>query len=238
MERNKELHMKYAAITSMNQVYYDKCGKHMLSSFKNNWKNIMPLHVYNEDNFSLNDNTFIEMGWDLGIEYDKFQSRHKNNRVKTFSKKGFSIIHAMENINCDVLIWLDADTIIKQKIDILDDILLENQLSAHFSVWHEKNGIKYHSCETGFFMLNKKHKGFNDFCKTYKDIYTKDKTKGLRRFYDGEIYGKTIELMMSKGYEVNNLNPGSHKTPMSRSILKEYIAHLKAGLKKRFQPLQ
>jgi len=226
--------MRYAAITSMDKNYYNRCGKNFLSSFKkNNWGDIMPLYVYNEDNFDFNDTSFVSMGWNLGKDYNNFQARHKNNRVKTFSKKGFSIIHAMENIDCDILIWLDADTVVKQKIDILDKIISEEHLSAHFSVWHEKEAIKYHSCETGFFMLNKNHKGFKNFMKTYKDIYVNDKIEGMRRFYDGEVYGKTIQLMIEKGHSVNNLNPAAHKTPMSRSILKEYIVHNKAGLKDR-----
>jgi hypothetical protein len=224
--------MKYAAITSMSKSYYDKCGKYMLNSFKQHWNSNMLLHVYNEDNFSVDD-SFIEMGWELGSEYHDFQKRHKNNRVKTFSKKGFSIIHAMDNIDCDRLIWIDADVIIKKEIDILDDLISDDELSAHFSVWHTKNKIRYHSCETGFFILNKKHPNFNDFKNTYKDIYVNDKTNKLRRFYDGEVYGKTIELMIEKGCKVNNLNPGPHKTPMPRSVLKDYIEHLKAGLKER-----
>jgi len=230
--------VKYAAITSMNKSYHDKFGKRMLDSYKQHWLSDMPLYVYNEDNFDLDDNSFIEMGWNLGKDYDDFQKRHQNNRVKTFSKKGFSIIHAMQNIHCNFLIWLDADVFVKQKIDILDKILKDEQLSAHFSVYHTKNDIRYHSCETGFFMLNKNHRAFQDFFNTYKDIYSNDKTDGLRRFYDGEVYGKTVELMIKKGHCVNNLNSGQHKTPIPRSILKDYIEHHKAGLKKRIYNFQ
>ena len=229
--------MKYAAITSMNDDYYNKCGKYMLDSYKQHWKHLMPLYIYNED-FSLNDKDLIEMGWTLGNDYDQFQTRHKNNRVKTFAKKGFSIINAMESINCDYLVWLDADIIIKDTIDILDRIIKKNQLSAHFSVWHNKDGKEYHSCETGFFILNKKHEGFDEFYKTYKNIYLNDEVTGLRRFYDGEVYGKTVDLMSNKGFKMNNLNSGKHKTPIPRSILKDYIVHHKAGLKDRIQPFQ
>ena len=108
-------------------------------------------------------------------------------------------------------------------------------LSAHFSVWHEKDDKTYHSCETGFFVLNKRHEGFADFASTYKEIYNKDKTEGMRRFYDGEVYGRTVELMQEKGYKMNNLNPARHKTPISRSAMAPYITHFKAGLKDRVE---
>ena len=224
---------KFAAITSMNQEYYDKCGKSMLTSYKHHWSNLFPLYVYNEDEFNIKVKTVIPLGWNLGDDYENFVERHTNNRVKTFAKKGFSIIDAMFNIDCDRLIWLDADTIITNEIpmQLLELISSEDVLSSHFSVWHEKEGKTYHSCETGFFILNKTHPGYDDFCNTYAEIYTKDKTENLRRFYDGEVYGRTVDLMSKKGYTMRNLNPGMHKTPISRSMISPYITHYKAGLK-------
>jgi hypothetical protein len=173
------------------------------------------------------------MGWDLGDEYNKFQDRQSNARVKTFSKKAFSIIHAMDNIQAERIIWIDADVILTDDINIqlLDLITPDDVLSTHFSVWHEKDDITYHSCETGFFILNTTHPGYKDFCDTYKDIYFNDNTEGLRRFYDGEVYGKTVEIMSKQGHKMINLNPGKHKTPISRSVLAPYLTHYKASLK-------
>ena len=228
--------MKYAAITSMNQAYYDRCVHIMLSTFKKHWSHLIKLHVYNEDNFSLNDDTFIEMGWDLGKEYNNFQERWKNNRVKTFAKKGFSIIHAMDNIDADRIIWIDADTVIKQPFDlaVFENITQDKFLSSHLQVWHSKNDKDYYSCETGFFVLNKQHKGYKEFCDTYKDIYYNDKIEGMRRFYDGEIYGKTVQKMHSRGFKMYNMTYGDKvKTPVPRSPLAPFIDHYKAGLKDR-----
>ena len=217
----------------MNEQYYDHCGKAMLRSYKMNWSHILPLHVYNEDDFQVKVSTVTSLGWNLGEDYEKFQSRHDNEKVKTFAKKGFSIIHAMNALSYDRIIWLDADTIIYNEIpnQLLELISPDDVLSTHFSVWHEENEIEYHSCETGFFILNQNHKGYREFCETYKDIYTNDKTDGLRRFYDGEVYGKTVELMEARGYKMLNLNPGKFKTPISRSVIAPYITHFKAGAK-------
>lgn len=224
---------KYAAITSMDRKYYDHCGRSMLRSFKTNWSHLFNLYVYNEDEFEVKVKTVIPVGWNLGLRYDNFMARHDNSRVQTFAKKGFTIIHAMDNIDCEKLIWLDGDTVIKTELpmQLLELISPDDVLSTHFSVWHLKDDVSYHSCETGFFILNKKHKGYKDFCDTYKQIYYEDRVEGLRRFYDGEVYGKTVELMEAKGHKMLNLNPGRHKTPISRSVISPYIDHYKAGLK-------
>jgi len=226
---------KYAAITSMDRKYYDHCGRAMLRSYKQHWSTLFPLYVYNEDDFQIKVKTVTPFGWNLGQEYVNFQNRHSNSRVKTFAKKAFPIIDAMQNIDCERLIWLDADTIIKAQMptQLFDLITPDDVLSTHFSVWHTKDEIEYHSCETGFFILNTKHAGYKDFYNTYRDIYYNDKTQGLRRFYDGEVYGKTVELMEEKGHKMLNLNPARHKTPMSRSVISPYITHYKAGLKDR-----
>jgi hypothetical protein len=225
--------MRYAAFTSMNQKYYDHCGKSMLVSYKKKWASILPLYVYNEDNFYIKNKTIKLLGWDLGEEYINFQHRHIVERIKTFAKKGFSIIHAMDNIQADRLIWLDADTIIQLEIplQLLELIAPDDVLSTHFSVWHYQDDNVYHSCETGFFILNQNHPGYKEFCETYKDIYINDKTDGLRRFYDGEIYGKTVDIMTAKGHKMLNLNPVRAKTPISRSVIAPYISHFKADLK-------
>ena len=227
---------KYVTITSMDKTYYDRCGSVMISSYLKHMRNI-PLHVYNEDYFVPTEKGITLMGWDLGQDYRNFLNRHKNSRVKTFAKKAYSIIHAMNNIDCDRLIWIDADCYISKTIPIslLSEISDDKTLSTHFSVWHEKNGTTYHSCETGFFILNKRHVGFNAFKEVYTNIYNKDKDAELRRFYDGEVYGKTVERMLYRGYPVLNLNTGMHKTPISRSIIAPYIEHFKAGVKDRIK---
>jgi len=224
---------EYAAITSMDQKYYDHCGRAMLRNYKKHWSHLFPIYVYNEDDFNVKVKTVECLGWDLGQDYEEFQARHTNARVKTFAKKGFPIIDAMHKLDCDRLIWLDADAIIQSAIprQLLELISPDDVLSTHFSVWHKKEDVTYHSCETGFFILNKNHKGYREFCDTYKDIYVNDKTEGLRRFYDGEVYGKTVEIMEARGHKMLNLNPGRHKTPISRSVIAPYITHFKAGLK-------
>ena len=233
MEDDQGVSMNYAAFTTMNRDYYDHCGRSMLRSYKKCLSDLMPMYVYNEDGFEVKVKTVTEMGWHESPEYTAFQERHSNSHVKKFAKKGFSVIHAMKNISCNRLIWFDADTILQNEIpqQLLELISPKDVLSTHFSVWHWKNEREWHSCETGFFILNKNHPAFSQFYETYRDIYVNDRSDELRRFYDGEVYGRTVELMEKKGHKMMNLNPGKHKTPISRSVLAPYLNHFKAGVK-------
>lgn len=230
--------MKYACITSMDKAYYDKYGKYMLESYKAFMKDIT-LFLYNED-FSVKLPRFIKpIGFDLGKDFLDFQDRWKgkNNRVVTFSKKAYSIIHAMEKIKADRLIWIDADCLLTRRLSgqFIELISNDKILSTHFGVLHKKDDKEYFSCETGFFILNTNHPGFEDFKDTYKRIYNNDIYHQLRRFYDGEVYGDVVRRMTNAGHEILDLNPGNvHKTPIPRSVLAPYISHMKAGLKDGF----
>lgn len=218
--------MSIAFITSMNENYYHRCGKFMIESFEKHLSNYT-LNLYNED-FTPNHKINL-IGWNLGDEYNKFAERWPpNSSIAKFAKKGFSIIHAMNHIECKYLIWLDADTIIQKSFDkeLLKQITNKKNLSTHLSVYHEHNNKIYHSCETGFFCLNKTHPKFTDFKKIYTQIYTTDDTNNLRRFYDGEVYGETVNRLDQK--YMNNLNPSEkYKTPIKHSILNDYILHYK-----------
>lgn len=230
----------FAAITSMNSHYYNHSGKVMLKSYSEYFDSNVPLYVYNEDATQFKIKNITSMPWQLGNEYTKFQKRWaSNSKVRGFSKKAFSIIHAMNNIDCDRLIWLDADTIVTRNVllQLLELISPDDVLSTHYGVIHPwpsetNNDRTAFSCETGFFILNKRHASFDKFKETYTDIYINDRVENIRRFYDGEVYGETVRLLSQGGAKMMDLNPGNiHKTPIPRSILAPYISHSKAGLK-------
>jgi len=227
---------KFMVMTSMDKKYYEASGKAMMASWKRHAAIIGDLWVYNEQLFEPKIKGVFKAGWNLGDEYVKFQRRHSNNKIKTFAKKAFPIIDAMERfVQFDRIVWVDADAVFTQNFPrmLIELIAPDNVLSTHFSVWHQKNDKEYHSCETGFFILNRRHEGYKEFCELYKDIYYNDRDEelGLRRFYDGEVYGKCVEIMEAKGHEMMNLNTGKHKTPISRSIISPYVSHFKASLK-------
>ena len=219
--------MNIQFFTSMNKNYYDRCGKFMIESFEKFYPE-HSLNLYNEDFKPTNKVTL--KGWNLGNDYNNFLKKWPaKSSVAKFSKKAFSVIHAMNFIECDYLIWLDADTIIKNSFDkdLYKIILNKKILSTHLGVWHEYNNKDYYSCETGFFVLNKKHKDFYKFKNTYTTIYVDQDTDNLRRFYDGDVYGEVVNRLGPKYMLDLNPAPKKYKTPIKHSMLKDYIAHYK-----------
>jgi len=235
---------KIVCITSMDQTYYEKCGRACIESYGAHWPNTIPLYVYNEDMQEPPKNKWTHyVPWaDMPEEYFNFLDRGHGSRTIQFAKKAFSIIHAMNNIDCDRLIWLDADVVTTMSLNaqLIDMISPDDVLSTHYGVKHDwpsetdPDRISF-SCETGFFILNKRHSEFPQFAARYLEYYDKELGKDLRRFYDGEVYGAVVAEMDAAGAKFLELNPGQkHKTPIPRSILAPYIMHYKAGAKDPF----
>jgi hypothetical protein len=159
--------------------------------------------------------------------------------VIKFAKKAYSIIHAFEQLNVDRIIWLDADTVTTREVPrhFLELIAQDDVLSTHFGVKHHwpsdiEPGRHSFSCETGFFIANKRHPMFLQMAKRYKQYYNEDLGHTLRRFYDGEVYGAVVAEMEQQGAKLLDLNRDhSIKTPMPRSVIAPYITHFKAGRK-------
>lgn len=230
-----------SVITSFSKEYYEKIGKYSVATFIKFWPANIKLYCYVENLELIPTSNIVQIPFsELPQEYYDFQKSDYKSRIKTFSKKAYSVIHAMENIDCDILIWMDADVITKEIVDynFLTSLCDDTKLITFMGVWHhkEKNNPSSQlmfSCESSFFLLNKTHLNFKKFSKRYRQYYDERLTTNLRRFYDGEVLGATIIDMDNKNI-MNDLaenldkNP---KTPMTRTILNNYFFHFKAGLK-------
>ena len=242
-------------VSTFHKPVLDLYGQRFIDSFSKNIDKQFTLYLYAEDCVpQTNDSRIIIL--DQKAELPKlvaFKERWKNvpkangkcpPEIKArrprdwhkefkwhairFANKVYAVFDAAQRCNTDWLIWLDADTIIQKSFDkeLLKQITNKKNLSTHLSVYHEHNNKIYHSCETGFFCLNKTHPKFIDFKKIYTQIYPTDDTNNLRRFYDGEVYGETVNRLDQK--YMNNLNPSEkYKTPIKHSILNDYILHYK-----------
>jgi len=237
---------KITCITSFDKNYYEHTGKVFLSSWLKYWSDDFHLVIYNED-FRLPDNLkYTQIGFDqLDPDYEKFQQedhfgfeRHIT-QTKRFSKKAYSVIHGMEHIDTDILIWLDADTVTKAPVtpEWFEDIIPNGFLSAHLGVIHhmsktDSTSPEIYNCETGFFALNKQHPEFKNFSNRYRERYVNREFNDLRRPYDGDVYGAVVTEFHNKGVQMNDLNPNRHKTPFARCVLGEILHHFKHRAKR------
>ena len=232
-------------ITSFDKRYYDLIGKESVDSWMKYWPSDMILTCYVEG-FRLPEHPRLkQISFDeLSASYFEFQESAENDRVKLFAKKAYSIIHAMENSTADRIIWMDADVITHKNLslDFLKSLCPDNTLTSFMGVWHHKirgdtaSKLMF-SAETGFFVLNTNHPLFKDFANRYREYYDNHITDGLRRFYDGEVFGAVTEEFKNKAV-INDLCSAflkPYKTPIRHTILGEFLSHYKSkGLKDSF----
>jgi hypothetical protein len=229
--------MKIEVITSFDEKYFNHIGRDCVTSWLKYWPHELSLTCYVE-NFLLPDQDRIkQISFDsLPKEYFDFQNSNENERVKIFAKKAYSVIHALENIDADYIIWIDADVITKKEISLnFIKSLCVDKLSVHMQVYH--NLIKgdttsklFVSAETGFFIINKNHKDFKNFLNRYREHYDKKLKDHLRRFYDGEVFGYVINEVTNKEnlHDLCGQFSKRYKSPLKHTILGQYIVHHKS----------
>lgn len=231
--------MSIAVITSFNEEYYNQIGKYSVASFLSKWPSDINIVCYVEECELTETHRVIQIPFtDLGQSYVDFQNSDYKNRVKVFAKKGYSIIHAMENLDSDYIIWIDSDVLTHSVVtkSILADLCDKSNLVTYMGVEHPKDkgnpdAGMWFSCESSFFVLNKSHDKFDVFAKRYREYYDNHLTENLRRFYDGDVLGAVINDLSAMA-TMRDLSPShKHKTPMPRTILNDYVMHFKAGLK-------
>lgn len=222
--------MKVDIVTSFNQPYYDKIGKASVESWLKFWPSSLELTCYVE-NMALPKTLRIrQIDFDqLGNEYKTFQASDEKDRVKTFAKKAYCVMHACNNTDADRVIWLDADVITNAEVplEFVKDLCPKDSLATFMGVEHDG----WFSAETGIFVLNRQHTHFKSFVDRYQQRYnTHDKTD-MRRFYDGEVFGAVVSEFIKQGVKFTNLceefNNG-YKTPIKHTILGPYFAHHKS----------
>ena len=230
--------MNITVITSFNKDYYERIGSACVRSWLQHWHADIELHCYVEG-FRMEHHPRIRQidFEDLCDGYRAFQASDLKPRVKTFAKKAYSVMHAMEHAGCDRLVWIDADTITTGPVHITDiEQLCPPQICATFmGVYHHLDRNNHgsplmFSAETGFFILNTKHQRFAEFGKRYREYYDQRLQQGLRRFYDGEVFGAVIQDL-GGGAEFNDLCaslPKAYNSPLRQTSIGRFLIHHKS----------
>jgi hypothetical protein len=223
-------------ITSFNQTYYDIIGKDAVRSWLQHWPQDMALTCYVE-NMRLKDQSRIkQIGFDqLGPQYQEFQQIEFKGRVRTFAKKAFVLIHAMQHCAADRVVWLDADVLTTKTMDpaVLHQILPDNVVSTHLGVTyktdtHGQTPGSWFVPETGVFALNTKHAEFAKFRDEYTRRYHDRDFEGLRRSYDNDVYGAVISDKKIPSLDLCAELKKGYKTPLRHTVLGPYLHHYKA----------
>lgn len=227
--------MRIEIITSFNEHYYNLIGKSSVESWLTYWPKPLELTCFVEEFSMPEQERIIQVPFtEFESEYLKIQKSKIGGQARKFAKKAWSFIHAMETIDADWIVWLDADviTIADIPLDFFESLFPINALSTHMGVTYEttKDGRpgRWFVPETGFFAINKNHEKFLEFKKEYRRRYVELDDSGLRRFYDNDVYGYAFEMTGAEGNDLCERFTKGYKTPMRHTVLGPYIQHYKA----------
>jgi len=249
---------RYTVITTFNQAGLDKYGQRMINTWEQFWPTEVDLVVYTENCTPTITKTNVRT-IDL-LENSKhckrFVKRHKNNPEANggqgphnkniwspkkhfkwqglrFSYKVFSIQHAVQNIDSEWIIWLDADTRTHSPIDItfLDSVCPKNCVTTHLG-----RGERYHS-ECGWVGYNKQNPLCIQFVEDFANMYINDTMFDYQEWHDSYLYDVQRKIYRdTKNAYFHNLNPdpdlkGLAGHPFVNSELGKYMDHMKGDRK-------
>jgi hypothetical protein len=214
-------------------------GQQCVETWTAHWPSQCQLTCYTEEfDFAHTDPRINSIPFsELPAEYEKFQASDLGGRVKIFAKKAYSIIHAFKHVDTDRLIWLDADTVTTAAVPMafLETLCPNDTLATFMGVWHNQDRhdpaseLKF-SGETGVFVVNTQHPGFDKFAQRYTEYYNQRLSQNLRRFYDGEVFGAVVQELKEK-YKFRDLGAElkkSYNSPLRHTELGKYLIHYKS----------
>ena len=257
--------MKYTVVTTFNADGYNTYGRRMIDTFLQTWPQQVELIVYAEgcavDQLASNlvvrdigivsELTAFKQKWqgvpkaNGDIFADPVRSKRKDaakpfkwNAIR-FAHKTYSIFHCAQNVNTDVLIWMDADTICHSKITVED---LDRLCSAQYELCFLGRRKKYSEC--GLYSMKLHSKGIKRFLKEFQRMYD-DADQGiflLDEWHDSFVFDAVrkqtpglIEFNWSAGLgdlRSSKLNSPGEGHPLINSEWGAYLDHLKGSRKK------
>jgi|TARA_R110002167_G_scaffold14803_1_gene59675 hypothetical protein len=249
---------RYTVITTFNQQGLDKYGQLMIKTFEQYWPNFIDLVVYTENcNPVITKSNVKTIDLIANSKHCKrFIKRHKNNPEANgglgphnehiwkpnkhfkwqglrFSYKVFSIFHAMQNIDTEWVIWVDADTLTHTHIpnNFLDIVSPVDCVITHLG-----RGDKYHS-ECGWVGYNKTNPMCVEFVKDFANMYINDTMFNYPEWHDSYLFDIQRKIYRdTKNAHFHNLNPhpdtkGLAGHPFINSELGKYMDHMKGDRK-------
>jgi hypothetical protein len=234
-----------AAVTTMNQAYYDAIGRYMLETFVAHWPRDFPLYVYTEG-FDLPiqaPNIYtLDLYAEVGDRLDAFLAWRGEHHTRKFAYKAYAWMRATETLTEDVLMYLDADTETKKAVPrsfleslIPDDTLLAYMYARATAVDEHGGQQFFDNAETCIYAFNQRHAFAAEFMRRYREIYeTREigNSTVFRKSHDTWVMAECVRMAEHNGARINNLHPDrDRRTPIKATVLHEYFSHYKGKTK-------
>ena len=234
--------MKIAAITTFNQPYYDNMAHKMVETYLKFWPKDIPLYVYTEDmKLPVQAENLKELDiYENCPGLKEFLEWRGQHFTRGMAFKTYAFISAFKNIDCDVIIYLDADSVTYKPIthEFLNSLLSKKELTAYMGVTMNKGkwqGNETENAETCIYLFNKKHAGAKEFMDHYEHIYESREIDDRNRFkkpHDTWAYTECVQRAIANGYAVNDLHPTRKAhSPLKETVLGDYFRHFKGARK-------
>jgi hypothetical protein len=234
--------MNIAAVTTMNIHGLAKYGQRMVASFEKHWPADIPLYLYAEgwdaqDLLTGHFNRSIRVV-DLLVNspwLSSFKARHKGDPPHPgfrhdairFSHKVAALTHAVDRLDVDYVIWIDADVyahspIFRENIELL----LPN--GDQWLAWLERGRRVYPEC--GFYIVNCRHPSNDRLIGELEDMYIEDKLYSLPEWHDSYVLWEIVKRssVMTKSLSGAYSNTGH---PFINGPLGQWFDHLKGARK-------
>jgi hypothetical protein len=231
---------RFAAVSACSAEGWGDYGRRMVKTFCEYWPKSVKLTVYMQDylpgDFPSVDfvDLYVVSPWlvewktkrtatDAGLVRDEYN--YRRDAVK-FSYKTAALEVAVEQLDCDVLIWIDADVFTHSPIS-LD--WLESLFPDDFAV-AMLDRVRKDYPETSFTMFRlPAGKQVIDRC---AKIYRTDKVFSLPQWHDGYVFGHVMRTDKVRFTSLSGFGR-NYSNAFVNSRLGEKMDHLK-GQRKRF----
>lgn len=245
----------FALVTTFNANGYHLYGKTMIQTFLKHWPKEVRLHVYAEG-IQVEESGPNLIVCDLHSscpDLVAFKQRHDTNLkahgkanlgitpkgkpiglgfrwdAVRFAHKVYSICHAGQTVESDVLIWIDADTRTFADIDInfLESFIPESSYTCYL-------GRKGKYTECGFVTYNRRHPLHLEFLNLFKNFYDSDRIFELPEWHDSYVWDFVRKHFENQGMTNTNITENlniKEGHPFINSPLGQFMDHLKGERK-------
>lgn len=182
-----------AVVTTFAKDHINVYGKRFVQSFKKYCN--YPLYIYAEDFKSEDIDYEVVNFYDSIPQHKEFKKNieqlkntanpKESNRLRKalrWSYKSFSTIHALENIDADYIVWIDADVI---TLNTVPNDLVERICESHLIMCYPQSLSEGIHIESGFVVFNKRHSNISQVVEHYKNGYHKNQILTIQKPWDG-----------------------------------------------------
>ena len=221
---------KILVITSFNKKLYEEYAHRFVETY--NWP--FDLNIYTETLFNIKQNYKVIK---LNNDCKNFVERNKDKKFKDYITDGvrfcykvYSVIQSGININYDILIWVDADSVFYKPLTL--DFIKNNLYKEDRMMTYLGRGEHYSEC--GFLLWNLKHKDTQDYFKEIKKMYDEDLIYKEKEQHDSYIWD-LVRKKFEKEKNTINIDIGDKKVGhvQARSILGSLYDHTKGPERKQ-----